>query len=177
MRYYEFARSLKEDISKSSMSALTSILDFLQSRIDSEQTNNNISSTLLINLMQNRGFSSFNFEDLVTAYKDNSLLQQRISKPVKNGSMEILPFEPIDQEQTDSMDQLAQPDNLMNLDNMQQPDAPELPAQDFNQTGLDMESEPQEEPLSSGPSGEIESPEGTEQTVKSMAKKALKRRQ
>jgi hypothetical protein len=34
-----------------------------------------------------------------------------------------------------------------------------------------------EEPISSEPSGPIESPQGTEQTVSAMAKKALKRRQ
>jgi hypothetical protein len=168
MRYYEFSHPLNEDIDKGTVNALNSILDFIEARIDKEDASSRISSNLIINLMQNRGFESFNYKDLLAVYNENPELQSRISKPEKNGTFEfttdsdVEPLE-IDQEQQPADIAQDQPIDAMNP-------TPGEPLQ------TDMSAQP-EQPMSSEPSGPIEGPEGTEQTVRTMAKKALKRRQ
>ena len=168
MRYYEFSHPLYEDMDKGTTNALYSILDFIEARIDKEDASSRISTNLILNLMQNRGFESFNYKDLLAIYNENPELQSTISKPEKNGTFEFtndLEDEPleIDQEQQPADIAQEQPLDIM-------APTPGEPVQ------TDMTAQPQQ-PMSSEPSGPIEGPEGTEQTVRTMAKKALKRRQ
>lgn len=167
MRFYEFAELLHEDLSDASLRSLMSIISFLNSRIESENAAPKITSSLLITMMQNRGYESFNFKDLLLAYNESPELQSVISRPEKNSMIEIL------QGDTSQMTEPIEPEPTQDLGQELQPqDATIQP--DLGQPPMGIEQEP---PISAEPSGPIESPEGTIQTVKSMAKKALKRRQ
>ena len=170
MRFYEFGKVVKEDLSENSLRSLKSIIAFLNSKIESENAEPKISSSLLTTMMQNRGYESFNFKDLLMAYNESPELQALISKPEKNSMIEILQnVEPdVEPGLEQGQDQMAPMQGME-----QQP--MDLPAQpDMAQTPMGAD---QEVPISAEPSGPIESPQGTIQTVKSMAKKALKRRQ
>lgn len=173
MRFYEFNRTLKEDLSADTLRSLMSIIDFEKSRSEKLNANPEISSSRLITLMQNIGYDSFNFNDLSGSYDQSPIIQSMISKPEKNQMIEIL-------QSSDQIDQgtdLTQPEtapDIIPADTMS-PDAMPDMAQPDMATGLNQT--PEEMPLSSAPSGPIESPEGTVKTVQSMAKKALKRRQ
>lgn len=174
MRFYEFNRTLKEDLSADTLRSLMSIIDFEKNRSEKLNASPEISSSRLITLMQNIGYDSFNFNDLSGSYDQSPIIQSMISKPEKNQMIEIL-------QSSDQIDQgtdLTQPEALPDIasadtmsPDMAQPDMaqPDM-ATDINQTTEEM-------PLSSAPSGTIEGPEGTVKTVQSMAKKALKRRQ
>lgn len=173
MRYYEFVNTLKEDLSENSLRSLKSIISFLKSRIDREDAEPKISSSLLITLMQNRGYESFNFNDLLIAYNKNPELQSLISKPEKNSMIDILPGDETDETGQDLAPPMPGQDQQIGMQpELGVPTGPEL-----GQPELGQEQSDEEMPISSEPSGPIESPEGTLQTVKSMAKKALKRRQ
>lgn len=173
MRFYEFNRTLKEDLSADTLRSLMSIIDFEKSRSEKLNANPEISSSRLITLMQNIGYDSFNFNDLSGSYDQSPIIQSMISKPEKNQMIEIL-------QSSDQIDQgtdLTQPETAPDITPADtiSPDAMPDMAQPDMATGLNQT--PEEMPLSSAPSGPIESPEGTVKTVQSMAKKALKRRQ
>lgn len=173
MRFYEFNRTLKEDLSADTLRSLMSIIDFEKSRSEKLNANPEISSSRLITLMQNIGYDSFNFNDLSGSYDQSPIIQSMISKPEKNQMIEIL-------QSSDQIDQgtdLTQPETAPDItpaDTISPDSMPDM-AQPDMATGLNQT--PEEMPLSSAPSGPIESPEGTVKTVQSMAKKALKRRQ
>ena len=173
MRFYEFNRTLKEDLSADTLRSLMSIIDFEKSRSEKLNANPEISSSRLITLMQNIGYDSFNFNDLSGSYDQSPIIQSMISRPKKNQMIEIL-------QSSDQIDQgtdLTQPETAPDITPADtiSPDAMPDMAQPDMATGLNQT--PEEMPLSSAPSGPIESPEGTIKTVQSMAKKALKRRQ
>lgn len=173
MRFYEFNKTLKEDLSADTLRSLMSIIDFEKSRSEKLNANPEISSSRLITLMQNIGYDSFNFNDLSGSYDQSPIIQSMISKPEKNQMIEIL-------QSSDQIDQgtdLTQPETAPDITPADtiSPDAMPDMAQPDMATGLNQT--PEEMPLSSAPSGPIESPEGTVKTVQSMAKKALKRRQ
>lgn len=173
MRFYEFNRTLKEDLSADTLRSLMSIIDFEKSRSEKLNANPEISSSRLITLMQNIGYDSFNFNDLSGSYDQSPIIQSMISRPKKNQMIEIL-------QSSDQIDQgtdLTQPETAPDITPADtiSPDAMPDMAQPDMATGLNQT--PEEMPLSSAPSGPIESPEGTVKTVQSMAKKALKRRQ
>lgn len=173
MRFYEFNRTLKEDLSADTLRSLMSIIDFEKSRSEKLNANPEISSSRLITLMQNIGYDSFNFNDLSGSYDQSPIIQSMISRPEKNQMIEIL-------QSSDQIDQgtdLTQPETAPDITPADtiSPDAMPDMAQPDMATGLNQT--PEEMPLSSAPSGPIESPEGTVKTVQSMAKKALKRRQ
>lgn len=171
MRYYEFAKKLNEDLSEDSLRSLISIVNFERARIDSEGVTTKISPSKLITMMQNIGYESFNFRDLLSAYNDSTELQSLISRPEKNQMLDILPEQPAGTDLSAMPTDMAQPEQP----DMQQPLGAEV------DTGIPGEQpelgQIEEPPISSEPSGPIESPQGTEKTVQSMAKKALKRRQ
>ena len=160
-----FSNSLMtEGASKSLMDVIT----YEKSRIDAEDANPRISASRLITIMQNVGYESFNFRDLANAYAKSQDLQQLISKPEKNQMIELLPDEEtVSTDQGTDLSDMPPPETAMPPD---QPMGTMQVGQPAQQPGL-------EEPISSEPSGPIESPQGTEQTVSAMAKKALKRRQ
>lgn len=173
MRFYEFNRTLKEDLSADTLRSLMSIIDFEKNRSEKLNANPEISSSRLITLMQNIGYDSFNFNDLSGSYDQSPIIQSMISKPEKNQMIEIL-------QSSDQIDQgtdLTQPETAPDITPADtiSPDAMPDMAQPDMATSLNQT--PEEMPLSSAPSGPIESPEGTVKTVQSMAKKALKRRQ
>jgi len=173
MRFYEFNRTLKEDLSADTLRSLMSIIDFEKSRSEKLNASPEISSSRLITLMQNIGYDSFNFNDLSGSYDQSPIIQSMISKPEKNQMIEILQSS----EQIDQGTDLTQPETAPDITPADtiSPDAMPDMAQPDMVTGLNQTQE--EMPLSSAPSGPIESPEGTIKTVQSMAKKALKRRQ
>lgn len=183
MRFYEFNRTLKEDLSADTLRSLMSIIDFEKSRSEKLNASPEISSSRLITLMQNIGYDSFNFNDLSGSYDQSPIIQSMISKPEKNQMIEILQGS----DQIDQGTDLTQPETAPDISpadtispdampNMAQPNMaqPDMTQPDIT-TGLNQT--PEETPLSSAPSGPIESPDGTVKTVQSMAKKALKRRQ
>ena len=168
MRYYEFARQLNEDLDQNASRSLMDIITYEKSRIDAEDANPRISASRLITIMQNIGYESFNFKDLANAYADSQDLQQLISKPEKNQMIELLPDEEtVSTDQGTDLTDMPPPETAIPSDQQMGGMQVGQPAQ---QPGL-------EEPISSEPSGPIESPQGTEQTVSAMSKKALKRRQ
>lgn len=170
MRFYEFGKVLKEDLSENSLRSLKSIIAFLNSKIESENAEPKISSSLLTTMMQNRGYESFNFKDLLMAYNESPELQALISKPEKNSMIEILQG----QEPGLEPEQDVVPGQMEPMQGMEQPPTDVAITPDLGQPPMGGD---QEMPISAEPSGPIESPQGTIQTVKSMAKKALKRRQ
>lgn len=181
MRYYEFRKPLIEDVSQGTLNALNNILDFVKSRIELEDAEPKVSSSVIITMMQNSGHQGFTFKDFIKIYNNSPELQKEISKPEQNGKIEFLP-DPDLEPGTNlagmgaNMMQGVMPDQMAAQMPGQLPNVPGTDAMGMQQPmagGMD-QNEP---PLSAEPSGNIEGPEGTEQTVKSMAKKALKRRQ
>lgn len=118
--------------------------------------------------MQNIGYDSFNFSDLESSYEQSQKIQSMISKPEKNKMIEIL----TGTDQTEPVSDIPEPSEPM-ADIAAQPLTGAEPA--MAEPGQD-QMQP-EMPISSEPSGTIEGPQGTINTVQSMAKKALKRRQ
>lgn len=167
MRFQEF-KQIREDLNNETLRSLMSIIDFEKTRSEKLQVDPKISVSRLITLMQNIGYDSFNFSDLESSYEQSPIIQSMISKPEKNKMIEISqdnddqePMPNIPSEEDPLADIASQP-----LTGTEQP---------MVEPGMD-QMQP-EMPLSSEPSGPIESPQGTIKTVQSMAKKALKRRQ
>lgn len=167
MRYFEFTRSLTEDLSKDALRSLVNVIDYFKSRMETENTSQKLSPSILVTTMQNKGYESFNFKDLLYYYENSPELQNIISRPEKGMMLDILDSDAMppttDLTQTEPADQ----------------ETPYIPQDTLSPEPAISQNYPNnlEGPLSSEPSGPIEGPEGTEQTVKSMAKKALKRRQ
>ncbi|MEY4334743.1 MAG: hypothetical protein RLZZ196_3493 [Bacteroidota bacterium] len=178
MRFYEFARLLREEADTASDDNLISVLTHLQYRMSKEGGDTPVTKDTVINLVRNSGNPSFTENDLKQAWENSIAVRNMIQEPSQDEKT-ITFNKDSDSQGMDELglDQLGgtmPPDTGMPPDmgmapNMGMPGA----EGDLAQPGL-VGSDTSTMPASSG--GAPAGPTGDRQTVSQMADRALKRR-